>query len=96
MTMISILTEEEILKIAQAAILGSGGTLAEDKIIGTVQWAKLVRTQAGLLQDILAGRVLVDVTGAEPIFKEADFARDSKGYEIVAIGEPLDSPVLRA
>jgi hypothetical protein len=65
----SILTEEEILKITQAAIEGSGGTLAEDKIIGTVQWAKLVRTQAGLLQDILAGRVLVDVTGAEPVFK---------------------------
>ena len=68
------LTEEEILKIGKAAITGSGGTLEENRLIGVVKWAELARVQAGLLDGILGGRILVDATGHEPVFKLAEEA----------------------
>ena len=45
----SVLTQEEIQKAANAAIAGSGGILDENKVIGAIQWAQLARVQTNLL-----------------------------------------------
>jgi hypothetical protein len=68
------LSEEEILQITQAAIRGSGGSLEESRLVGVIQWAELARIQAGLLEGILEGRLLVDATGGDPVFKLAEAA----------------------
>jgi hypothetical protein len=66
-----ISTEEEILKVSQAVIKGSGGTLDENRVIGAVQWAQQARVQAELLAGVLEGRYLIDLSGAEPAFRLA-------------------------
>jgi hypothetical protein len=76
-TVMKILTSDEILQLAEAAIKGSGGTLCENRVIGAVKWAQQARVQAALLEGILAGKYLVDVSGDEPLFMLADQHEES-------------------
>jgi hypothetical protein len=68
----SILTDEEIQRVAEAVIKGSGEVLDNNKVIGAVQWAQLARTQAGLLGGVLAGWYLIDLRGDGPVFRRVD------------------------
>ena len=69
MTLTNPLTREETRKVVEAAILGSGGSLQEGQLAGAVRWARLARVQGKLLDAILAGEILIDLRGHEPVFR---------------------------
>jgi hypothetical protein len=65
----ALLTDREIQAV-MVAIKGSG-PLTEPQLQGIVDWANLVKTQAGLLELVNQGRLVIDVTGSEPVFSLA-------------------------
>jgi hypothetical protein len=67
----SLLTDPEVNAVLEAAIRGSG-PLCEAQLQGVLDWAHFAKTQATVLALVIQGRLVIDVTEPEPVFRLAE------------------------